>query len=151
MDFRVWNGLAGRKTLVVLGAGASRGASFVQDNHYKARPPLDRDFFSEMQRIKLTSDVKKNVDRLLRFVRKEFGFNLTLSMEQFFSQVEATDNFHKEIKIGAGRRNDQYGRALEQFHRSLPILFRQAIGDNNCEYHEKLVTPPFLQRCNSFF
>lgn len=84
MNFKVWNGLAGRKTLVVLGAGASRGASFVQDSHYEARPPLDHDFFSEMQRIKQSSGDKENVDGLLQFVRKEFGFNLTLSMEQFF-------------------------------------------------------------------
>lgn len=58
----------------------------------------------------------------------------------FFSQVEATDSFHKGIKIDAGRKNDRYRKALEQFHRSLPILFRQAIGDSSCEYHEKLVT-----------
>ena len=129
MDFRVWNGPAPRKTLVVLGAGASRGASFVRDSRYEVRPPLDRDFFSEMQRIKQASNVKEDVDALLRFVRKEFGFNLTLSMEQFFSHVEAADRFHKEIKIDRGPKNLQYRQALQQFHRSLPILFKQAIGN----------------------
>lgn len=140
MDFRVWNGPAHRKTLVVLGAGASRGASFVRDDRYEARPPLDSDFFSEMQRIKQASDVKEDVDGLLRFVRKEFGFNLTLSMEHFFSHVEAADRFHEEVKIDSGPKIRSYRQALQKFHRSLPILFKRAIGNNNCEYHERLVS-----------
>lgn len=140
MDLSSWKGLKKQRTLIVLGAGASRGASFVHDvSRYEARPPLDCDFFSELQRLGRTPETKENVDELLRFVRMEFGLSSALSMEQFFSQVESTDSFHKEIKINPGRRNEQYQKALEQFYCSLPILFNKSIGNKSCEYHERLV------------
>lgn len=140
MDLSLWKGSEQRRTLVVLGAGASRGASFVRDAfHYEARPPLDCDFFSELQRLGRTSSTKEDVGELLRFVRVEFGFDPTLSMEQFFSQVESTNRFHEDIKINRGRKNAQYQKALKHFYCSLPILFNQAIGKKSCEYHERLV------------
>lgn len=134
MDLKIWNGLGWRKTLIVLGAGASRGASFVSDA-YRARPPLDCDFFSELQRLKQETDVKE----LLYLVREEFGVDPTLSMEHFFSQVEYMNRFHQEFNIDPGRKKIKYYRMLERFYRSLPILFNQAIGNESCEYHERLV------------
>lgn len=134
MDLSVWHGPESRKTLVVLGAGASRGASFV-DPAQGARPPLDFDFFSELQRLHQSADVGE----LLRFVRDEFGTDLTLSMEEFFSQVEYTHRFHDELNVDPGPKIKRYQKALEAFYRSLPTLFMQAIGTQPCEYHQSLV------------
>lgn len=134
MDLGVWHGPGSRKTLVVLGAGASRGASFVR-GAYGARPPLDLDFFSELQRLQQTTQVTN----LLQFVREEFGTGLTLSMEEFFSQVEYTHRFHDELNVDPGPKIKRYQKALELFYESLPVLFKQAIGNERCEYHQRLV------------
>jgi hypothetical protein len=52
-------GLSGgkRKTLVVLGAGASRGASFVNDET-QVLPPLDLDFFQQVSRFCTVTEKK---------------------------------------------------------------------------------------------
>lgn len=141
MNMMSWNGPERLRSLIVLGAGASRGASFVHDaSCYEARPPLDCDFFSELQRLDKADNVKKNVDELLRFVRREFRVDLSLSMEQFFSQVEYTDRFHNETKIDRGPKILQYQKALDWFYRSLPILLSQTTENKNCKYHKQLVT-----------
>jgi hypothetical protein len=80
MDMRAFGVDEGqRKTLVVLGAGASRGASFVLDRS-RPLPPLDLDFFQQISRIS-SSDASR---RLLEFVRSEYSDELSLSMERFF-------------------------------------------------------------------
>ena len=133
MDLSIWNGPKTRKTLVVLGAGASRGASFVRGAH-KARPPLDLDFFSELQRLGHVGNVRE----LLKFVRGEFGTNLSLSMEEFFSQVEYMDRFQRKVNISRGPTPGKYQNALNWFYCSLVVLLKQAIGEQTCEYHERL-------------
>ena len=135
MQFKAWNGpRQDLKTCIVLGAGASRGASFVRGAR-RVRPPLDCDFFSELQRLKQTNEVRS----LLRFVRNQFGIGLTLSMENFFSQIESMSSFHEDIKIDRGPIIRRYQKAGEWFYRSLPILFKESIDDNSCEYHKDLV------------
>ena len=78
-DFGI--GGSSRKTLVILGAGASRGASFVNDE-VGVVPPLDMDFFQQVARLRQTNESK----RLLEFVREEYGHEIGLSMEKFFSE-----------------------------------------------------------------
>lgn len=132
MDLRAWH--EGRlKTLVLLGAGASRGASFASENRGPL-PPLDLDFFRQLQRLARS----RPVDHLLSFVRSEFGARLNVSMEEFFSQAEYTDRFHTQIKVGRGRRTGRYKKALEAFYESIPLLFDKAVGNGRCEYHERL-------------
>jgi len=71
--------------LVVLGAGATRGASFVRDLKGPL-PPLDCDFFTQAQR--LGSDRKRLVDRLISNVSELFGNNFSLTMEQYLTHLE---------------------------------------------------------------
>jgi hypothetical protein len=68
-----------RAALIVLGAGATRGASFVADSCV-LRPPLDADFFLQLR----ASDFAQEHDgqALLEFVREEFG-DSDPSMEAF--------------------------------------------------------------------
>lgn len=133
MDLKAWHGPGSRKTLVILGAGASRGANFLSDST-GPRSPLDADFFSELQRLPPTKESSK----LLDFVRNEFGSSIGLSMEEFFSQVEYTDRFHNELNVDPGPKIKRYGKALDQFYRSLPMLFKSAVGDKQCDYHRRL-------------
>jgi hypothetical protein len=133
VDLSIWNGKPRTKTLVVLGAGASRGASFV-GTPWRAAPPLDADFFSQLQKVKPTTEITA----LLAFVRAEFGARMQVSMEEFYSQADYTERFQSAFGVDPGRRAKRYRNALDQFHKSLPTLFTEAIGGAYCDYHENI-------------
>lgn len=130
-----------RKSLVVLGAGASRGASFVQDPT-SALPPLDRDFFQQLTRMPATPAA----DRLLEFVRAEYGHELGVSMEQFFSEADYTDRFHSELSVDRGPKIKRYERALDDFMHCLPDLL-ETTTSRPCGYHSVLVRTLQSQDC----
>ena len=75
--------------LVVLGAGATRGCSFVDAGTIPCVPPLDTDFFSQLQRVEnpkhqsLIKDVLSDVVEL-------FGTNFSAGLETVFSTLEHT-------------------------------------------------------------
>jgi len=118
---------------VLLGAGASRGASFVRrDSH--AAPPLDLDFFQQLARIGHSGSAK----RLLEFVRDEYGHEVGLSMERFFSEADYTNRFHHEMNVDPGPYVKRYQKALKDFLTVLPRLLH-ATAAQECRYHSALV------------
>lgn len=75
------------QTVFVFGAGATRGCSFVNPNTRACLPPLDRDFFTQLQRVQnpkhhqLVAEVIKDVVGL-------FGKNFTTTLEAAFATIE---------------------------------------------------------------
>ena len=136
-------GLSGgkRKTLVVLGAGASRGASFVEDET-QVLPPLDLDFFQQVSRL----DSNPTAERLIQFVRDEYGHEVGLSMEQFFSEADYTNRFHEDLAVDRGRVVKRYVRALEHFMTVLPHLLNKTTSAD-CDYHRQLAESLHAQDC----
>ena len=129
-------GIPGRKACVILGAGATRGASCFDADWVD--PPLDLDFFLQAERISHL-DRSGNLKFLLESARDEFG-NLDLSMESFFTQIESLDSFHRDLKIDRGRYTEKYTRILELFAPSLAAFFsilkgRNPDGEMECKYH----------------
>lgn len=59
-DFGLTGGA--RKTLLLLGAGASRGASFVTDRTL-VLPPLDLDFFQQLARMDYSEESRHRTYR----------------------------------------------------------------------------------------
>lgn len=127
-------GLSGgrRKTLVLLGAGASRGASFVSDLT-QPLPPLDLDFFQQLARM----DASAEGASLLQFVRSEYGHEVGLSMERFFSEADYTHRFHKDLNVDRGPLIRRYQQALDDFHSVLPRLLNLTT-TSDCEHHKLL-------------
>jgi hypothetical protein len=123
-----------RDALVVLGAGATRGASFVAAPNVLS-PPLDADFFSQLRASDLADD--DDGEKLLEFVVQEFG-DLDVSMEAFYSQVHLHDQFVAELPKGKGRRRS-YEWAMRRFLRLIPPLFGAAIPNQNCSWHDALI------------
>ena len=74
------------KCVVVLGAGATRGA----DSREGAQclPPLNTDFFTQLQRITRPKHFDV-VEAVIRDVVDLFGPNFTVSMEDYFTQLES--------------------------------------------------------------
>jgi hypothetical protein len=119
-----------RKTLVVLGAGASRGASFARG---LLPPPVDRDFFQILQMSKTgrTDDARS----LLEHVREAYGPALNIGMETVFSNLDAAKTFAQEVKIDPGPTVSWPEKMIDTFRRVLPQLLGETIGESECEHH----------------
>lgn len=131
-----------KKANVLLGAGASRGASCFHDTW--AQSPLDADFFDQVDRLKNTPE-GKGLSRLVEFARNEFGVSERLAMEPFFTQLESLNEFHATLKVDRGRRVRQYEQHLERFSGYLASTFRAlrsiCTGATvECEYHKQLAS-----------
>jgi len=125
-----------RNTVVLLGAGATRGASFVKPFHTH-KPPLDIDFFTQLRASGRLSQ-RAEVERLLKFVMEEFG-TLETSMERFYTEATISDEF-VGMPAGKGRPPVRYKRAVQDFRTVLPSIFGATIGSQGCRYHATLAT-----------
>lgn len=130
-----------RKSLIVLGAGASRGASFVTDST-RPLPPLDLDFFQQITRM----DSSAAGSELLGFVRDEYGHEVGLSMERFFSEADYTDRFHRVLNIDPGPVVKRYQKALQSFYFVLPKLLNSTTS-TDCKYHELIAKLLHAEDC----
>ena|SRR5216684_1420466 len=74
------------KAVVILGAGATRGAEFVSKSR-GALPPLDKDFFTQAQRLS-TAKPKELIEKLIKDVVTTFGNNFALTMEGYLTRLE---------------------------------------------------------------
>jgi len=130
MRLQEFNGVAAaRTTVVILGAGASRGASFVPTS--RLAPPVDADFFTQLAKLPLSEAGA----RLIEFVREEYGYELGLSMERFFSDADYTTRFHSELKVDRGPRIRRYERALGDFYLAAGEILSQTTAQD-CEFHK---------------
>ena len=135
MDLSPFGYAKRREAVVLLGAGATRGASFVSASPV-LKPPLDADFFVQLRASELGHD--DDAQRLLAFLEEEFG-DIELSMEAFYSQVHLHDQFVGDFPKGKGRRR-RYEWARRYFLRVIPPLFELTLGDERCEWHDHLVS-----------
>jgi hypothetical protein len=103
--------------LFVFGAGATRGSSFVKPT-IPCLPPLDRDFFTMLQRIRNRKHQELVTD-VLRDVVDLFGPNFEVTMESVFTTVEHT----RRMIALTGNTLDFNGGELEEISDRL----RQAI------------------------
>jgi SIR2-like domain len=138
-------GFKGRGCLV-LGAGATRGASFLERAPVRLPlPPLDADFFTQIQRMTLLSN-QQIAKRLLRFTVGEFGVGFKLTMEQFFTQVETLPQIFEQLRITKGRSYRQPASAMRWFRQALAAVFQESLiteiagasVPHRCGYHTRL-------------
>ncbi len=124
------------KAAVILGAGASRGASYV-NTLLPVKPPLDRDFFNQVQALP-DGRHGKIVRDLLTVARDEFGPDLKVTMEEFFTHVEFLDEFHSRLKVDRGPRRRTYREIQETFLHALTAVLAASTEGFACEYHDVL-------------
>lgn len=128
-----------KKAVVILGAGASRGASCFQDSLLP--PPLDTDFFSLLERVQHRD---RDLKQLLEFVKGEFGEVSFPRMEELFTQLEALSEFHENLNITPGPRITRYRRQLNTFVENIARFFRHVFIDSptgihrSCDHHDRL-------------
>lgn len=120
--------------MVVLGAGATRGAEFVAQA--RLPPPLDRDFFRLLQMSRTGRGAEGRA--LLDYVRDVYGPGLDIGMETVFSNLDAAQTFHETITIARGRPFQEPRRLIDAFRSVLPQLLLETIGYEDCGYHAAL-------------
>ncbi|MBI1952898.1 MAG: SIR2 family protein [Candidatus Omnitrophica bacterium] len=128
-----------KRAAVILGAGATRGASCFK-NTWKV-PPLDGDFFSKIQMIADELPGGESAE-LLSLARSEFGEELDVSMEKFFTQIEFLDTFHRDLRI-RGPRVRRYDDILRNYVGTIASVFGAILLESNgreksCDYHDAL-------------
>jgi hypothetical protein len=132
------------KHLVVLGAGASRGARFNDAFQPSCDPPLNADFFTQLQRItdaKYTDLVRAVIDDVVRL----FGAPFSLTLEDYFTQLEfllETMRYAPSAagSISASDLREKRGRLLHAVSAVIEMSTDAAIrGSEGCEHHQRLV------------
>ena len=135
-----------KNTTLILGAGASYGASCFENK--KVAAPLDADFFRQVQKLDF-SKKDKNIQDLLAFLRSEFDPSLRMPMEKFFTQVESLDDFYTTTRIHRGPKVQRYQGILNRYTATLADIFSRLqtiVGYSppnptpplKCKYHEML-------------
>ncbi len=99
--------------VVVIGAGATRGAS--TSRRRVVRPPLNNDFFTQLQRVEAEKH-RDLVDEVISDVTQLFGSNFSLTMEDYFSQLASIERMN-ELTGRAPRRFN--GRTVAEMRKSL--------------------------------
>jgi len=75
--------------LFILGAGATRGCSFVNSCEKACIPPLDGDFFTQLQRVENPKH-QALIREVLADVVTVFGLNFDTTLEMMFATLEHT-------------------------------------------------------------
>lgn len=126
------------RSVIIIGAGATRGASFVTETR-PILPPLDNDFFTQAQRLS-SAKPRGLVEGLIRDAVKIFGVNFKLTMEGFLTQVEQLANVSEDYKFIGHPPSNPYPGVRDLFLQTLAAVFDEAIGrEPNCNYHRALV------------
>jgi hypothetical protein len=122
------------RSTVILGAGASRGASFANESR-QVLPPLDADFFQQAQR--LDEQTFKSAGReVIKFIRDEFGATHPPTLEALFTQLQGFDQFLQQFYTRRGKKPGRYKRQLSNLLELIPLLFRAALSEQTCLWHD---------------
>jgi hypothetical protein len=113
-------------TVFVFGAGATRGASFVNPTSGSCLPPLDRDFFTQLQRVR-HSKHRSLVASVISDIVGLFGTNFDVTLETAFSTIEQITRM-----VAATRETRSFKvQNLQQMRRrlllSLAAVFEEAL------------------------
>lgn len=135
-------------TLVLLGAGATRGASFVDALKNPCLPPLDGDFFTQLQRVRNPKH-QVLIAQVLEDAYELFGVNFRQTLETMFTTIEQTVRMVKatresrewktaELEKKRMRLMQAIGAVLEE------SLLRREDGrmtriHEECDHHRKLI------------
>ncbi len=126
------------RSVVLLGAGATRGAKFVE-RATGALPPLDHDFFTQAQRLSAAKP-QLLLETLIRDVVNTFGNNFSLTMEGYLTRLEQLSHVVADYRFRGWQPVNRFQRMREDFLQVLAALLDESIGrEPDCIYHQRLV------------
>ena len=130
--------------LIVLGAGATRAARFIETFEPVCAPPLNTDFFTQLQRI-TQPKYAKLVREVIEDVVGLFGPNFTLTLEDYFTQLEFLAEAARIApptsgSVSSARLRKARDRLMQAVSGVLEMSTDAAIRrSKGCELHQRLV------------
>ncbi len=136
--------------VLVLGAGATRACSFVEPRTFSCIPPLDVDFFTQLQRV---PDPKHRalIGELMKNMVELFGSNFSLTMETAFTTIEHTLRMLTATNSsGALNRKQELQKIRDRLMQAIAIVLEASLvgrawtgrathDAQDCKYHKGLV------------
>lgn len=124
-------------TVAILGAGASRGEIF--DGYDVAcLPPLNADFFTQLQKIDHAKH-SQTIRDVLNDIHSFFGPNWSLTLEEYFTQIEF---FNLTLKYDTKLNKKfltQLASARKSLFQALSATLEESIPNEALPLHNKLV------------
>ena len=136
--------------LFVLGAGATRGCSFVDATKDPCLPPLDGDFFTQLQRVR--NDKHYDLIRqVMEDVVELFGPNFNVTMETVFTTLEHTIRMLGTTGENRDFKKDELKEKRERLEQAIAVVLEDSIAEKDnhghskltprtCDHHKKLVS-----------
>lgn len=133
----------------ILGAGATRGASFVDPAVNPCLPPLDADFYNQLQRIR--NDKHRDlVENVIKDTVELFGTNFRVTMETAFTLLEqmtrmiattgeTRDFKRKDLEEKKNRLIQAIAAVFEESMCQQQAANKQTRKTRDCQYHKALV------------
>jgi hypothetical protein len=130
--------------LFILGAGCTRGASFVNPSQNPCLPPLDADFYAQLQRIR-NSKHQPTITKVIQDTVEFFGVNFRVSMESVFTTLEHTARMTQTTGESRDFKKSDLDRKRETLKQAIAATLEESLCGGGqregiqCEYHTKLV------------
>lgn len=135
--------------LFVFGAGATRGASFVNPAEDPCLPPLDGDFFTQLQRVRNPKH-RKLIDSVLADVVEIFGSNFETTMETVFTTLEHTRRMIETTGESRHFKSKKLGEVSGRLKQAIAVVLEDSIAERApdgtsrqnprvCTFHKKFV------------
>lgn len=136
--------------LFVFGAGATRGCSFVDPKKDPCLPPLDVDFFTQLQRVRNKKHYPL-IKQVMRDVVDLFGSNFDVTMETVFTTLEHTlrmldttgesrDFNKKDLRMKKSRLGQAIAVVLEDSLAEKDEEGHSRLTPLECEHHQRFVS-----------
>jgi hypothetical protein len=127
----------------VLGAGATRGASFVDPIKNACLPPLDTDFYSQLQRIR-NKKHEKIIEHVIQDTVDLFGVNFNVTMETVFTTLEHILRMLQTTGESRDFKHDEISKKQLRLMQAIAATLEEALCPEGhksaeCAYHAKLV------------
>jgi SIR2-like domain len=127
----------------VLGAGATRGASFVDPSKNACLPPLDTDFYAQLQRIR-TKKHERIIKNVIQDTVDLFGVNFNVTMETVFTTLEHILRMVHTTGESRDFKRDEIGEKQGRLMQSIAATLEEALcpegyEGTKCAFHAKLV------------
>jgi hypothetical protein len=134
--------------LFVLGAGATRGASFVKAATNPCLPPLDADFYAQLQRIRSPKH-RATVRDVLKNTVELFGVNFRVTMETVFTTLEHTARMVETTGESRDFKHEELLKQRDTLMQAIAATLEESLCHDRdegnryegreCQHHNKLV------------
>jgi hypothetical protein len=136
-------------TILVLGAGATRACSFVRPEKWPCLPPLNKDFFTQLQRVP-DKKHQNDINAIIKDVIELFGANFAVTLEDVFSTLEHTIRMLSVTQKQRAYKKSHLQAIRDRLMAAIAIVMEASLAEHGddghakqsalpCKYHEKIV------------